>query len=143
VVSWCFFFVFFPPSRRFATSNHICYIKETETQAQQGMEAAAKTFRSARSKTLRSARSKTLRRARRQTPTSAIELHRRACRDRGRVFRTLSKRARRREATRLAQRQGAARRSGKARPAVAPPRLSAKLLCPTSVGLSSKRSYAQ
>jgi hypothetical protein len=47
VVSWCrgvFVFVFFPPSRRFATSNHICYIKETETQAQQGMEAAAKTF---------------------------------------------------------------------------------------------------
>jgi hypothetical protein len=33
------------------------------------------------------------------------------------------KRARRREAARLAQRQGAARRSGKTRPAVAPPRL--------------------
>jgi hypothetical protein len=37
-------------------------------------------------------------------------------------------RARRREAARLAQRQGAARRSGKTRPAVAPPRLSAKFL---------------
>jgi hypothetical protein len=33
------------------------------------------------------------------------------------------KRARRREAARLAQRQGAARRSGKTRPTVAPPRL--------------------
>ena len=36
-------------------------------------------------------------------------------------------RARRREAARLAQRQGAARRSGKTRPAVAPPRLLQKL----------------
>jgi hypothetical protein len=44
------------------------------------------------------------------------------------------KKARRREAARLAQRQGAARRSGKTRPAVTPPRLSAKLLCPRSAG---------
>jgi hypothetical protein len=38
------------------------------------------------------------------------------------------KRARQREAARLAQRQGAARRSGKTRPAVAPPQLLRKLL---------------
>jgi hypothetical protein len=53
------------------------------------------------------------------------------------------KRARRREAARLARRQGAARRSGKTRPAVTTPRAFCKAPCPTtSAGHSGKRSCA-
>jgi hypothetical protein len=55
----------------------------------------------------------------------------------------IGKRARRREAARLARRQGAARRSGKTRPAVTTPRAFCKAPCPTGAGHSGKRTRLQ